>query len=292
MFLWLCQGKSDHSLLSRFALYLSIISRQECRSVPRQTCSIVETSRLEETCDVVPQPLPRLKPNCKSRWTSSHKQSNSIETDVDKKWSSRVVETPREECTDVPMQSFRKVWKWAPIIIYGYHLNYCVLDMLWFKGPYFKYAANPSHRYADVQASSKNGANSILWDSDEGNRAEGDLYWHRHPASQVQSSCARCCCCRSGCCCCCCCWWSFPVTISTDLNVHREECKQEEREDCRLNWTKTSSSQHIIRNLSKYLLSIIENTQYESVKLVKTSLNTKVWTPRGDRSAMWADGET
>ena len=76
------------------------------------------------------------------------------------------------------------------------------------------------------------------------------------------------------------------------LNDYREECKQEEREDCRSTWSKTSSSQHIIRNLSKYLLSIIENTQYESVKLVKTSLNTKVWAPRGDRSAMWADGKT
>ena len=43
------------------------VPRQECRAVPRETCSIVETSRLEETCDVVPQPLPRLSPTCKSR---------------------------------------------------------------------------------------------------------------------------------------------------------------------------------------------------------------------------------
>ena len=157
--------------------------------------------------------------------------------------------------------------------------------MLCFKGPYFKYAAIPSHYYADVQAGAKNGANGVLWDSDEGDWVEGDLYWHRHPASQVQFSCARCCCC-------CCCCWSLPVAMSTDLNIYREECKQEEREDCRSTWSKTSSSQHIIRNLSKYLLSIIENTQYESVKLVKTSLNTKVWAPRGDRSAMWADGKT
>ena len=66
---------------------------------------------------------------------------------------------------------------------------------------------NRSHQYADVQASSKNGANSILWNSDEGDWAEGDLYWHRHPASQVQSSCF----------CYLCCFGAIVVAVVVDL---------------------------------------------------------------------------
>ena len=95
----------------------------------------------------------------------------------------------------------------------------------------------------------------------------------------------------SWCDCCCCCCWSLSVKLSTDLNIYREECKQEEREDCRSTWSKTSASQHhITMNLAKYLNSTIEKISY--VKLVKTSLNTKVWASRGDRSAMWANGKT
>ena len=38
--------------------------------------------------------------------------------------------------------------------------------------------------FQGVQASAKDGADGVLRDEDEGDRAEGDLHRHRHPAAQ------------------------------------------------------------------------------------------------------------
>ena len=38
--------------------------------------------------------------------------------------------------------------------------------------------------FQGLQASAKDGADGVLRDEDEGDRAEGDLHRHRHPAAQ------------------------------------------------------------------------------------------------------------
>ena len=64
------------------------------------------------------------------------------------------------------MQSFRKVCKPMHLI----HLSPKIhLVHLIFQG---------------VQASAKDGADGVLRDEDEGDRAEGNLHRHRHPAAQ------------------------------------------------------------------------------------------------------------